>query len=73
MRVALGRFQRDGREILLLVNVGRDPFQGELLGAEGGWLRMDPATGAIESAQSAGSGLRVELAPRQSLAYVKSP
>jgi len=58
MRIALGRFQRDGRDLLLLVNVGRDPFQGELLGAEGAWLTLDPVTGSVRPCQAHAAGSR---------------
>ena len=34
---------------------------------------MDPATGVMESVQCGANGLALELAPRQSLAYVKRP
>ncbi|MBM4035920.1 MAG: hypothetical protein FJ291_29625 [Planctomycetes bacterium] len=69
-RIVLGRFIRDEREIVLLVNVGRQPYSGTL-SAQGvaGWLALDPATGAVTPSTSEG-GARLSLAPRQALLLV---
>ncbi|MFV1963978.1 MAG: hypothetical protein ACC628_01040 [Pirellulaceae bacterium] len=50
-RIALGRFTRDGRDIVLVVNVGSQAYEGRLsVSAPGEWLSLDPATGAIDRA-----------------------
>lgn len=71
--IALGRFSRDGRPILLAVNVGRTAYEGELtVGTPGAWQVLDPASGAIQPAQSNGAGrLRLSLAPRQAVLLVQ--
>jgi hypothetical protein len=45
----MGRFTRDGRTICLLVNVGEEPYTGQLSPEpKKVWTRMDPSSGAIE-------------------------
>ncbi|MCR4414521.1 MAG: hypothetical protein NUV77_19040, partial [Thermoguttaceae bacterium] len=49
--IVLGQFVREGRPLLLAVNVGREAYRGSLDVGQGqgrDWLRMDPATGRIE-------------------------
>ncbi len=44
--IALGRFVRDDHQILLLVNVGTEAYEGTLrTETDGDWLALDPATG----------------------------
>ena len=48
----LGRFTRDGREIMVVVNVGTQAYEGQLSPpTSGDWLSLDPATGAVERAE----------------------
>lgn len=48
-QVILGRFTRDGRQILLLVNVGTQTYTGEVsVRSPGTWWRADPATGDVK-------------------------
>ncbi len=56
--VIVGRFVRDGREILLTVNVGRTPYEGQLNvdGASDGWLMAHPDTGRIEPSPAGATG-----------------
>ncbi len=75
-RIVLGRFLRDGREILLLVNVGRHPYAGTLTtgGAATQWLALDPAAGSTAAIEADASGLlRLSLAPRQAMVLVTRP
>ena len=74
-RVVLGRFLRDGREMLLLVNVGRQPYAGTLTAtAATRWMTLDPAAGTATLAEAAADGLlRLSLAPRQALLLVQCP
>lgn len=73
-RIALGSFVRDGRRILLLVNVGRGPYQGQIAIVPGGsWHRCDPADGSVRLAEKAdGDRLRLDLAPRQAVLFVQA-
>ncbi len=71
-RIALGAFVRDGRTIVLLVNVGKAAYQGTLAAPPGGaWQVMDPATGAIAET-AAQQPLPLALAPRQALLFVET-
>jgi len=69
-RIVLGRFLRDGREMLLLVNVGRQPYSGALTGCDSAaWAALNPATGlAVETGPR--GPWRIALAPRQALLLV---
>lgn len=71
-RIALGRFERDGRTILVLVNVGRKPYHGQLtVEPKGSWACMDPATGGIAPLAADAQGrLPVSLAARQTMLFV---
>ena len=60
-RIVLGRFRRDGRKILVVLNAGKEAYRGKLAGgAKGDWLVMNPASGAIEEVMMDGSG-QIEL------------
>lgn len=74
-RVVMGRFLRDGRRILLLANVSREPYRGKLTtGAPGPWQLMDPATGKIQPAEADQLGrIRLELAPRRAILLANVP
>ena len=74
-RVVLGQFLRDGRRILLLANVSREPYSGHVVtgGVSGTWQAMDPATGKIQPSEPDRAGrLRLELAARQAVLLVHS-
>jgi len=68
-RIVLGSFLRRDRRALLLVNVGRDAYRGELAAREGGvWEMLDPATGAVEpAAKTEKGGVALDLAARKTL------
>jgi len=70
--IALGRFAREGRVILLAVNVGTVAYEGDLLvGNSDAWHRLDPATGTVRAAEAGGPGrLRLRLAARQAIILV---
>jgi hypothetical protein len=67
--IALGRFARDGRSILLAVNVGTAAYEGELLvGTSGTWQMLDPVTGTIRLTETKAPGrLRLRLNARQAI------
>lgn len=56
-RVLVGRFVRDGRNILLVVNVAAKPYSGAIVVKNGvQWLVADPANGRIEHAKTDETG-----------------
>jgi hypothetical protein len=56
-RIALGRFTRQGRKIVVVVNVGAQAYRGRLsVRTPGEWLSLDPATGAVRPAERSDSG-----------------
>jgi hypothetical protein len=71
--IALGRFVRDGRTIMLLANVGRTPYEGSLLIRQAGLRQVvDPADGVIlPTERQAADPVRLKLAPRQTLMVVQ--
>jgi hypothetical protein len=73
-RITMGQFARDGRAILLVVNVGQESYQGELTSDTiAAWQLMDPATGAIRSVSAPEDGsFPLELGPRQAVLLVES-
>ena len=71
-QIAAGHFVRDGRRVILLANVGREPYQGHLeVGAAAEWLTLDPATGTVTSAKPSAGRLALSLAPRQAIILVQ--
>jgi hypothetical protein len=71
-QIAVGRFHRDGREILLLVNVSKQPYTGTLLStAAATGLLLDPASGLSKSVTADEEGhLPLQLEPRACRIYV---
>lgn len=71
--IALGQYSRDGRAVLILVNVGSSAYRGTLIGpAPGTWVTLDPASGKIAQAQATpAAGLPLELAPAATVLLVK--
>lgn len=70
--IALGRFERDGRSILLVVNVGRKAYEGTLVTqTPGAWRILDPTDGAVRPAEGQAPGrTRLSLGARQTLLLV---
>ncbi|NLS95716.1 MAG: hypothetical protein GXX96_26575 [Planctomycetaceae bacterium] len=55
--IALGRFVRDGRQVLLLVNVGTELYEGGLrVKTAGDWLELDPEKGTTAPVSIASDG-----------------
>jgi hypothetical protein len=71
--IALGRFVRDGRQVLLLVNVGTDAYEGTLrMETHGDWLALDPATGEAALASTGADGsIPLSLNQRQTRIFVQ--
>jgi hypothetical protein len=72
-RIALGAFRRDGRRVVLVVNVGKQPYTGQLsVPPKSRWIAMDPGTVAIGPVERAAPlALRLALAPRQARVLVE--
>lgn len=71
-RVVVGRFVRDGREILAVVNVAARPYIGGVAVKNGKmWLVADPASGRIEPAKTDKVGrVAVLLPPRGAVVLI---
>jgi len=69
--ICLGRFVRDGRTILVLVNVGQNPWEGFLtVAGKPEWSLLDPHTGTVMSKQAEGERLPLRLERYQTLLLV---
>lgn len=72
--IVLGTFRREGRAILLLVNVGREAYRGRLAVDGADWLALNPATGAVENRVRDTDGLLpLTIAAREALILVGPP
>ncbi|UCG47894.1 MAG: hypothetical protein JSU94_20745 [Phycisphaerales bacterium] len=71
-RVIIGRFTREGREILLVVNVGAKSYNGKITIENPASLFIaDPATGRIAKAKADDTGpIALSLPPRASLLLI---
>jgi hypothetical protein len=71
-RVVVGRFVRDGRNIVCAVNVGDKPYAGAVAANDGPkWVVADPASGQLEHARTEKDGaIAVSLPPRGTLLLV---
>lgn len=65
--IAFGKFTREGREIYLLVNTGRDNYAGDLEGLKGKrYIVSDPQTGEVSDEQKLlENRITLNLAPLQ--------
>jgi len=71
-RVVLGCFIRDGRPVLVAVNVGLTAYTGALtVGKPGAWIRMEPSTGMVKPVAAGADGcLELVLGPGQAVVLV---
>jgi hypothetical protein len=70
-RIILGRFRRDGREILMLVNVSSEPYDGGIsCRKSAAWLAADPGTGRIDRAATDAGKVTVFLKPRSAILLI---
>lgn len=72
-RIVLGRFQRDSREILLLVNIGEETYSGHIKVPAGVWTHADPATGVVKPAVISPEGVEVLLPSLATVLFVQNP
>lgn len=71
-RVVVGRFSRDRRELLLIVNVGGEAVNTVVTAQRAGqWLRADPATGVVTPVEADGAErIGVSLGARSAVVLV---
>lgn len=71
-RIIVGRFVRDGRDILLVVNVAAKPYTGAVSVTNGTeWLVAEPADGRLERAKvNENRQIAVSLPPRGSVLLI---
>jgi hypothetical protein len=74
-RLVVGRFARDGRAMLLIVNVGGKAYGGAVTAPHPGrWLTADPDTGKVSQAKVAQDGqVAVSLPPRGATILIGPP
>ncbi len=65
-KLVVGRFTREGRELVLVVNVGTEPLNRTISAPEAAkWVVADPTNGTIESVQTEGpNGIATSLPPK---------
>ncbi|MGQ9604670.1 MAG: hypothetical protein ACUVTW_00585 [Thermogutta sp.] len=70
--LTLGRFTRDGREILLLVNVGSSEWTGHVRSPKlGTWQILNPHSATAEYREVGAEGLSLTLPPREARILVR--
>jgi len=71
-QLAFGRFVRDGRDVLLLVNVSQQSYAGALRAERAGtWSLLNPANGQVTTVTVDESGhVPLQLEPRECRIYV---
>lgn len=71
-RIVLGRFTRDGRDVLVVVNVGTEPYEGRIfVPPPGHWLALNPTTGEVRRAERGDQGdISLTLPARQTQIFV---
>jgi len=69
--IAFGKYTREGREIFILVNTGKENYHGELeLAGSEQYIGLDPRTGTVSAPQKiSGEKIGVELAPLQTMIF----
>jgi len=73
-RIVLGRFRRDGREILMMVNVSSEPYHGGIsCRKSAAWLAADPGTGRIDRAITDAGKVKISLKPRSAIFLIGTP
>jgi len=61
-RIVFGEFEREGRTILILANVSREPYKGVLRAKQHKtWTALDPITGEIRAVTATEQGIPVHL------------
>jgi hypothetical protein len=68
--VIVGRFRREGRRVLAVVNVGTQPYTGRLRVEGESWRAADPATGRVEERKVSEGRLELSLPARAAVLLV---
>jgi hypothetical protein len=71
-RIIVGRFTRDSRDILLVVNVGAKPYVGAVTAKNAAeWIVAEPTSGKLEEAKVVEAGqISITLPPRGSVLLI---
>jgi hypothetical protein len=71
-RIVVGRFVRDGKDILLVVNVAAEQYNGAVTAQNAStWLAADPASGRIGPAATDSNGnIVLSMPPRTALLLI---
>ena len=70
-RIVLGRFQRNGREVLVLVNVSSETYHGDIeCRNSAAWLAADPGTGIIKAATTEAGKVKISLKSRSAILLI---
>jgi len=71
-RIVVGRFVRDGKDILVIVNVAAEQYNGAVTAENASaWLTADPASGRIGPAATDGNGnIVLSMPPRTALLFI---
>ena len=71
-RLVMGRFVREGRELIVVVNVGDTPCERAMSARDAEkWVVADPATGTIEAVEAGGRNrIAVSLPGRATRVYI---
>jgi hypothetical protein len=70
-RIILGRFRRDGREILMLVNVSSEPYDGGIACRKSTtWSVAYPDTGRIDKVATDVGKVKISLKPRSAILLI---
>jgi hypothetical protein len=71
--LVLGRFVRDGRRVLLMLNAATTPYSGHLASARpGAWTLLNPASREISPAAKDSEGqVAIDIGPREALLLVE--
>jgi len=71
-KIVLGEFEREGRTILILVNVAKEPYKGVLkVDVAKPWTKLDPATGELTKLTPAGEGIPIQLDGSQTILLIR--
>jgi hypothetical protein len=71
--ILLGSFTREGKRIMLLVNVSRKDYQGTIsTGKTRQWLVLDPLSGNVNHLLADKNAIKISLAQRQALLFVEN-
>ncbi|MDO4570339.1 MAG: hypothetical protein Q4D38_08150 [Planctomycetia bacterium] len=71
-KLVLGKFRRDGKNILLLLNPQDTPYRGEIpipQGKKDAWI-LNPMSGSVVKTKTNDATISVEIAPRETILLI---